>query len=138
VALLSGAGLAGEVAVAKASGTLLGTVAGQELGSIERAAGDVDGDGYADLLCGAAGDTTGGAGAGAAFLVFGPVSGRVEIAAAAGASFLGAVGVGIGTALDADVDLSGDGVHDLVFGLPPGDATDANAGSVEVRAATGY
>ena len=50
-------------------------LAGDRLGSSLAGAGDVDGDGYADLLLGAPHGEYGSSGAGAVVLVYGPVSG---------------------------------------------------------------
>jgi len=51
-------------------------------------AGDVDGDGYDDVLVGAHGDDTGGTLAGAVYLVLGPMSGTASLATA-DAKFVG-------------------------------------------------
>jgi hypothetical protein len=49
----------------------IGTVQNGAFGSSLAGAGDIDGDGYSDIMVGAPGDATGGSGAGAAFAFFG-------------------------------------------------------------------
>jgi len=87
------------------------------------AAGDVDGDNLADVIVGAPGDSTVGAGSGRAYVVFGqtatdPVS-LADIAAETGSGFAiqGVAADDVaGFSVGGGMDVSGDGVPDLVVG----------------------
>ncbi len=106
--------LEGERDLVSADGALYGAGAGDALGMAVAGAGDVDGDGCHDLLVGAMG------GAGAAFLVLGPLQGTLA-AEDADAVFEGqAEGDYAGFSLDAAGDLNGDGSPDLLAGVPQG------------------
>ncbi|MES2637824.1 MAG: integrin alpha [Myxococcota bacterium] len=86
---------------------------GESLG----AAGDVDGDGHDDVLVGAPGH---GCGKGAAWLLYGPVDGTIELATDADTTFVGegyAVGYFVASAGDTD----GDGRPDPLIGVPTGE-----------------
>ncbi len=86
-------------------------------------AGDVNGDGYGDLLMGAPSESTVADEAGAARLWYGPLSGELSCADAH-ASFLGlAQGEEAGRGVSAAGDLDGDGYDDLLIG-----ASDAATG----------
>ena len=79
-------------------------------------AGDVDGDGFADLLIGADGNGEGGANSGAAYLIFGPTSGDQSLSGA-DVKFTGTASgdrAGIDVAGAGDVD--NDGYSDLLIG----------------------
>jgi hypothetical protein len=79
-------------------------------------AGDVNGDGYDDLLVGAYGNGRGGADAGAAYIVNGPVSGELSLADA-DTIFAGeAAGDHAGFAAAGDGDADADGNVDVLVG----------------------
>ncbi len=103
------------------SGTLAVDVDGTELygadpddraGTDVAAAGDVNGDGYGDLLVGAPGADNN---AGEVYLVMGPISGPVDLAAA-DFTLSGASGEGVGDAVSSAGDLDSDGHDDIVVG----------------------
>jgi len=91
-------------------------------------AGDVDADGYDDLLVGARGQDYGFGDMGAVFLVRGPFLGSDDLDAAAEAVIPGDVAYGYaGTAVAGPGDLDGDGHTDLVLSAPYAGG-DGNAG----------
>ena len=81
-----------------------------------RCAGDVDGDGLDDIIVGAFGNSDGGTEAGIAYLVYGPVSGTIDLSAA-DATFVGeAAEDWAGASVDSAGDVDGDGSDDLLVG----------------------
>ncbi len=96
------------------------------------AAGDVDGDGYADFLVGAYGDATYGAWSGAAYLCFGGAggvdTGRTQKLTASD----GAAGDYFGYAVGAAGDLDADGYDEVVVGASSEADLGSNAGAVYV------
>ena len=119
MALASVDGRTGSFSVDDAEVRLTGTdsaALGTALGG-----GDLDGDGYDDMVLGAAADGTGGADAGAIFVLSGAAdgSGSGEIDDAAAIELTGDAGSGLGSgrrSLVADVDA--DGSADLVVAAP--------------------
>ena len=118
-------------------------------GSAVAAAGDVDGDGLDDLLVGASQENTGGQGAGAAYLVRGPVLGDQSLADADAKLIGEAAGDYAGCAVAPAGDQDGDGRDDalvgafgrggagestgaayLIFGAPTGQVSLATAGAL--------
>lgn len=109
-----------------------GAGAGDNAGTSVAAAGDVNGDGYADFIIGAPfADPASGSNAGRAYVVFGwpqPFGATValsDIAAGAGGFTItgGAAGDVAGSAVAAAGDVNGDGYADLLvgaFGADPG------------------
>ena len=128
---------------------LAGLAQDDGLGVSVSAAGDVNGDGFDDLLIGARGVDVGAGGAesGASYVLFGAASGfganfdvgtldgtngfRIDGVASADASGLSVSGAG---------DLDGDGFADLIIGAPYADPTGNVAGSsyVVLGAASGF
>lgn len=101
------------------------------------AVGDVDADGYPDLLACAPGNDLGGAEAGGCWLVSGATAGTLgerAIADVATASFVGAAaGDGLGPAGGVGVaDVDGDGRGDVVVGVPGYDGAVAEGGAVAI------
>jgi len=102
-------------------------------------AGDVNGDGYADLIVGAVGAN---AGTGAAYIVFGKASSfasSINLSSLNGANGLRLDGAGSYVASAGDVN--GDGYADLVVGAPytdPDGITDAGASYVVLGRANGF
>ncbi len=113
-----------------------GAIAGDQAGGAVSAAGDVNGDGYDDILVGARFDDTGGTNNGAAFVVFGgPGSSDVEL------STLGAAGLRIigerpadnaGWSVSALGDLNADGLDDFSVSARNADPRAGGAGAVYV------
>jgi hypothetical protein len=111
------------------------------LGSSVSAAGDVNGDGYADVIVGASlADPFGRGGAGAAYILYGDLSGNLSDAYLDGRRtvpalrILGAdAGDALGTSVAAAGDVNGDGFDDLIVGAYLADpAGRVNAGSTYV------
>lgn len=113
----------GVSAPTSASYTLTGGAAGDRFGAT-LASGDVNGDGYGDLVVGAPGydlsSTTTDAGAGAVYLYLGTsVATTTSGLTTADAVWTGAAGTdALGTSLDVVGDVDADGYADLVIGAP--------------------
>jgi len=96
-------------------------------GSAVAAAGDVDADGYADILVGARGEESGEGGA--VYLLHGPVTGNIGLDGAdakwIGGGYAGWAMAGVG-------DLDADGLDDLLLGDPEDDSAGTDAGAAWV------
>ena len=105
------------VNLADADAKLVGEAASNKAGR-STAGGDIDGDGLADIIVGADENAEGGTGAGAAYVVYGPVNGTVTLAAAdaklVGEAALDRVAFHVANAGDVD----GDGNDDILVGAP--------------------
>ena len=121
--------VSGTVDLGAADAKLTGEAEFDYAGGSVSGAGDVNGDGWDDLLVGAPYEDSGGSGAGAAYLVLGPVSGTVDLAAA-NAKLTGEAGSDwAGYSVSGAGDVNGDGSDDLLVGAYGEDTGGSDAGA---------
>jgi hypothetical protein len=111
--------------------SFLGEVGDDQAGYTVAQAGDVNGDGFDDLLIGAIFNKEAGANAGQTYLIFGKSNGwNMDVSLAnADASFLGeAPGDDAGFVICGNGDVNGDGFDDIMIGALFNDDSAANAG----------
>ncbi len=120
--------LAGIVHMGSADVTMMAEAAGDSAGAAVAAAGDTDGDGYADLLVGAPHSDNRASEGGTAYLVTGPITDSAMELTSALATFGGDIeGIQAGTAV-AGGDVDGDGVDDILVGAPTADLAASDNG----------
>ncbi|MEC7948894.1 MAG: integrin alpha, partial [Myxococcota bacterium] len=123
-------GSSGTFGLDEADAKRTGVTAGDQAGFAVGGGGDVNGDGYADVLVGAPEEDTGGSGAGAAYLLMGPVSGEASLSTAH-ATFVGEDNDDMaGSAVAFVGDMDGDGSVDLAIGARLDDVAGSDAGAV--------
>jgi len=130
-------GFASDIALSSLDGTagfkLTGAAAGDFTGLSVASAGDINGDGFADLVIGAHGS----AGfTGTSYVVFGKASGfgsNIDLAGLDGTSGFKVVGAAAGDDMGRSVatagDFNGDGYDDLVLGAPYADPNGTSSGA---------
>ncbi|MDP2309600.1 MAG: MopE-related protein [Pseudomonadota bacterium] len=110
---------AGSASLATATAIFNGESASDYSAMAISAAGDVDGDGYGDVLIGAYGDDDAATGAGAAYLVFGPASGTSTLATA-DAKLTGVARDDAAGSAVSGGDIDGDGYSDVIVAAEAG------------------
>jgi hypothetical protein len=125
--------------LSSAAGSFNGEASSDMFSRMVANAGDVNGDGYDDLLMTAPYNNDGGTHAGKVYLFFGKASGwAMDVnATSANASFIAegagdaGGGAGEGTGLCGG-DINGDGLSDIVIGMPQNDDAGSNRGQVYI------
>ena len=118
--------------------TIQGDTTGDEAGFQVSAAGDVNGDGYGDLIIGAPWGDDAGDGAGEAYVLFGHAGGFTNIDLTnipAGAGFIirgASQSDGAGFSVSGAGDVNGDGFDDLIIGSPFADSGGQGFGNAYV------
>ena len=108
------------MSLANANASFTGEMVNSSAGHSLAGGGDVNGDGYDDILIGAPGNTTLSYAGGEAYLIFGKPSGWAMDTnlSQSNASFRGTGIQSVGQDLAMDGDLNGDGYDDIVIGVP--------------------
>jgi hypothetical protein len=109
----------GDVDLATADAKFIGEGQSDYAGGSVASAGDVNGDGYSDILIGAYNyDGESGTTSGAAYLILGPATGHRDLASS-DARFVGEESSGeAGKSVASAGDVNGDGYDDLIVGAP--------------------
>jgi hypothetical protein len=113
-----------------------GLAAGENAGTDVSGAGDVNNDGYADIVIGAASADTDGDNAGAAFVLLGYPAVTSRVLAELGTSGFridaAVAGDAVGSAVADAGDVNKDGYDDVIIGAPGADPGASNAGSAYI------
>jgi hypothetical protein len=113
--------------------------AGDYLGTTFATAGDVNGDGFGDLILGADRNDAGGTDAGAAYVIFGKASGfgTIELASLTSDDGFKITGDGLsdkaGRAVACAGDVNGDGLDDVIISAPGSDGSTSGTGAAYVN-----
>lgn len=116
-----------------------GEPGGDQSGSSVAGAGDVNGDGFADLIIGASGATFASGSSGTSYVVFGRASGfasNIELSALDGSNGFKINGEASsdhsGYSVAGASDVNGDGIADLIIGAPYADPSGIDTGAAYV------
>jgi hypothetical protein len=128
--IVAGPGVAGTSTLADAATSFVGEAELDYAGAAAAGAGDLDGDGWVDLLVGAYGSDRTGEDAGAVYLAHGPFSPGVHALADAETVWLGeAKGDNAGRAVAGGADTNGDGLADVLVGAQYNDGAGKAGGA---------
>ena len=120
--------LFGTYQLGAADAAMIGEAAGDEAGLCVAGGGDLNGDGFDDVLIGATGEDTGASDAGAVYVVHAPIVGDLDLSSAT-AKLTGEAAddyLGFSVAMAGDVD--GDGNEDFLTGARSNDEGGLGAG----------
>ena len=120
-----------DLSIVTANATFIGEVAGDESGNAVACAGDINGDGYDDLLIGASLNDESGVDAGQVYLIYGKETSwsKLTSLSTVNASFKGEnTGDQAGYAVASAGDIDGDGGAEILIGAPKYDDTGTNEG----------
>jgi len=120
----------GAIDVGTAGAVISGTVANENLGTGVAGAGDVNGDGYDDILISAPFGE--GNGSGSVYLFYGPLSGSLTSADADAVLMSDAADDSFGMTLGTAGDINGDGNADIYVGAPTSGRVDVEGGALFV------
>lgn len=125
-------GVSGELSLSVATASFIGESAGDSAGQSVSSAGHFNEDLVGDILVGASNQRSGGAGAGAAYVLHGPLSGTVDLGDAQVKLVGEEAGDAAGSALCLAGDTDSDGLDDILVGAPRSDAAASDAGAIYV------
>ena len=108
----------GTIDVEDADAVLVGEDLANYAGSSVAGAGDVNGDGFDDLLVGATRDDAGGNAAGAVYVVYGPVEGTIDLADADAKLIGEQLNDSVGFSVAPAGNVNGDNYADIIVGTP--------------------
>lgn len=124
--------VAGDRTISSADATWVHEQGGAAFGSSVGGAGDVNRDGFADVVMGAPADDEYGSGTGAAFLALGPMSGKHPVTDTEAVFFGEAPDSNAAQAVGGVGDLNGDGADDFAVSSMIGHDTDFWAGTLTI------
>ncbi len=117
----------GTVSVSTADAIFTGEATGDHAGSSVTGPGDLDADGYGEVLIGASAATT--TAAGMSYLLYGPLTGTMSLAAGDAAFEGEAASDASGALVTSPGDADGDGVDDMLIGATASDLGGAASGA---------
>ncbi len=134
--VLGSRGISGSGGFSSADLLIVGETSGDGAGESVSGAGDVDGDGYDDLLLGGpSAEESGGSSEGVAWLLYGPVSSLMSLSLADATLAGGVANAQAGTSVAGAGDTDRDGYDDLLVGVP---GVDRGAGEALLVLGSGY